>query len=383
MPLNPVFASYILLMLRKFTLNNFRNYERQTLEFSDGVNVLIGANGQGKTNILEAIYYLSLLRSFRTTQIAALLNSGQGTFSLYGEVMDATGNLTRLGVSHGAERRLVVNGQNIRRASDFISRLICAPFLPEDISIIKGTPGNRRHFLDIALCQLSAVYLKTLIEFNDALKSRNAMLKTPGRYPKAVVTAYDQVMSQRAAFIEIQRHKFTAAMNEEVARQSKLFFPDGRTLAVNFVSGTGRLLENVLEDENALQEKYLKALDEAYERDCRDGATRYGPQRSDLACMLNGRQLATYGSEGECRTAAIVLKFALLEAFKKHHGASEITVLVDDVLGELDATRRKAFLEQVTSSGQVIFAGTSIPPEFPQNTCIFAIERGTATKQMT
>ena len=367
-------------MLRKLVINHFRNYEQQTLEFDDGVNALIGANGQGKTNILEAIYYLSLLRSFRTTQIATLLNSGQGSFSLYGEAIDGTGGLTRLGVSHGAERRLMVNGQNVHRSSEFISRLICAPFLPEDIAIIKGTPGNRRHFIDIALCQMSPIYLKSLMAFNEALKSRNTMLKVPGRYPKAVITAYDQVMTQHAAIIEIQRQKFAERLNEEVVKQSKLFFPDGRTLSINFISGIGRLMEKVSEDEKGVQDKYLNALDECFERDCRDGATKYGPQRSDLACMLNGRQLALYGSEGECRTAAIALRFALLAALKEHHGATTITVLVDDVLGELDATRRKAFLEQVISSGQVIFAGTAIPQEFPQNTSVFNVERGTARK---
>ncbi len=363
-------------MLQKLLITHFRNYEHQSLEFGSGVNALIGANGQGKTNILEAICYLSLLRSFRTSQTSTLLNSGTGSFSLYGEVLDSQGNLTRLGVSHGQERKLVVNGLPVAKSSEFLSRLVCAPFLPEDLSIIKGPPGGRRRFLDIALCQLSPVYLRALQSFNEALKSRNVMLRTPDRYPRAVVTAYDHVMTEHAALLEIERKKATIRLNEAVQRQSELFFPDGRSLALNFVSGIGRLLENVPEDPEEVREKYRKALEESYERDCRDGSTHCGPQRSDMAYTLNGKSLNLFGSEGECRTAAIALRFALLELLRERRGPEEITVLVDDVLGELDATRRKAFLEQITATGQVVFAGTALPPEFSQNVKIFSVDRG-------
>lgn len=363
-------------MLLKLVLDHFRNYEHQSLEFDGGVNALIGANGQGKTNILEAIYYLSLLRSFRTTQLSNLLFAGTGQFSLYGEVRNSLGQMTRLGVSHGIERKLMLDGRPVHKSSDFISRLICAPFLPEDLAIIKGPPGGRRRFLDIALCQMSPQYLRALQEFNDALHSRNAMLKTPGRYPKAVVTAYDQVLADRASMLEILRQELARKLNSAVARQSETFFPDGRKLAVNFVSGIGRLLEAPPEEADLVREKYLLALNENYERDCRLGTTNNGPQRSDLACMLNGRSLANYGSEGECRTAAIALRLALLEILKEEHGENEITILVDDVLGELDETRRQAFLSQVIAGGQVIFAGTELPKEFPKTTKGFIVERG-------
>ncbi len=368
-------------MLQRIVLDHFRNYEHQSLEFGEGVNALIGANGQGKTNILEAIYYLSLLRSFRTTQLSNLLFAGTGQFTVYGEVKNDLGNIVRLGASHGIERRLMLDGRPLHKTSEFISRLICAPFLPEDLAIIKGPPGGRRRFLDIALCQMSQPYLKALQEFNDALHSRNTMLKTPGRYPKAVVTAYDQVLADRAAMLEIMRQELARRLNSAVARQSETFFPDGRKLAVNFVSGIGRLLESPPEDPALVREKYLQALDESYDRDCRQGTTNNGPQRSDLACMLNGRSLANYGSEGECRTAAIALRLALLEILKEEHGEHEVTILVDDVLGELDETRRGAFLAQVIAGGQVVFAGTELPKEFPQDTRVFIVERGQAIPQ--
>lgn len=363
-------------MIQRLVLGHFRNYERQTVEFAGGANALLGENGQGKTNILEAVYYLSLLRSFRTTQVATLLNSGTGSFSIYGEVLDANGIQTRLGVSNGAVRRLLVDGQPVRRSSDFISRLVCAPFLPEDLAIVKGHPGGRRRFLDIALCQVSQGYLRSLQNYDEALRSRNAMLKLSDRHPRNVATAYDHLLAEYASQVEIERRGLAERLNEAVERISKVFFPDGRLLAVNYLSGIGRLLEPLADDRNAIQEKYAKMLDEAYDRDARDGATRYGPHRSDLACMMNGRMLSLYGSEGECRAAAIALRLALLEILVERHGPRGVTILVDDVLGELDGTRRAAFLEQVTSSGQMIFAGTALPQGFPPGARVFQVRAG-------
>ena len=364
-------------MLFRLVLDHFRNYEHQSLVFGEGVNALIGANGQGKTNILEAIYFLSLLRSFRTSQLSHLLFSGTGQFSLYGEIASATGGITRLGVSHGIERKLMRDGRPVHKSSEFVFQFICAPFLPEDLQVIKGAPGGRRRFLDIALCQMSPPYLKALQEFNDALHSRNAMLKVPGRYPKAVITAYDSVLADRSAMLETMRLELARRLNAAVERQSGVFFPDGRKMAVNFVSGIGRLLETPPDDPAEVREKYLRSLEENFERDCRHGSTNNGPHRSDLACMLNGRSLANFGSEGECRTAAIALRLALLEILKEEHGEKNVTILVDDVLGELDATRRDAFLSQIIASGQVIFAGTQLPAEFPQDTRVFTVDRGT------
>ena len=365
-------------MLQRIVLDQFRNYRHQEVLLAPGVNALIGQNGQGKTNVLEAVYYLSLLRSFRTSKLESLVAYGSQSFTLFGEVKSEAdgGRITRLGVSNGQERRLMVDGQPVRKASEFISRLVCAAFLPGDLAIIQGAPGVRRTFLNIALCQLYPEYLIALQSYNEALQSRNAMLKTPDRYPRGTVTAYDQVLAQHGARIEVTRQRFGEALNQAVQRQSELFFPDGRQLSVKFLSGIQYLLDGVDTDESAVATKFLESLDKNYERDCREGSTRLGPQRSDMACQLNGKPLAQFGSEGECRTAAIALRFGVLELLREQKGQSEITMIVDDVLGELDATRREAFLKQLVASGQVIFAGTALPPGFGDNIKTFRVERG-------
>ena len=366
-------------MLRRLRLQHFRNYTDQELCFSPGVNALLGRNGQGKTNVLEAIYYLALLRSFRTPNLDYLTEYGSGSFSIFGEVQDSNGTV-RLGVSNGAERKLVVEGTPVHRASEFISRFMCAAFIPEDLTMVKGTPQSRRRFMNISLCQLSQEYLAALQEYNEALKNCNAMLKLASSYPKASITAWDEVLAARAAAIETARREMADEINASLEELSRTFFPDGRKLSVNFLSGSFQLLEKSRpESREEFRTRYLDALSKNYERDCREGTTRLGPHRSDLPCLLDGRMLANFGSEGECRTAAITVKLAVLEIMRRMRGGNDITMLVDDVIGELDSVRRKAFLDTLASSGQVIFAGTSLPDALPEDTAVFHVHAGKIT----
>ena len=363
-------------MLRRLVLDNFRNYSHQEVSFAPGVNAFLGRNGQGKTNLLEAVYYLSLLRSFRTSQLNYLVAAGKGGFTLFGEVEDGAGRVTRLGVANGGERRLLVDGVVVHRASEFISRLVCAAFLPEDLAFIKGAPALRRRFLNIALCQLSLPYMMALQGYNEALKSRNAMLKAPERYPRETVTAWDQVLVQHGSRLEAARQRCVRQLNEALTPLSAEFFPDGRQLTVGFLCGCAHLMGPCGEEEGEVAALYGAALAKSYERDCRDGSTRLGPHRSDLACLLDGRLLTHYGSEGECRTAAIALKLAALELLRAERGAGEITMLVDDVLGELDSVRREVFLAKLAASGQVLFAGTALPPGLPDDLRVFQVTGG-------
>jgi DNA replication and repair protein RecF len=370
-------ANYIMRMLSRLILDHFRNYDHQELRFAPGANLLIGSNGQGKTNILEAVYYLSLLRSFRTGQLEHLTQYGRQDFCLYGEVTDGTAQgLTRLGVRQGRQREFVVNGAKAARASEFITRLVCAAFIPEDLDIIKGAPGLRRRFLNIALCQLQPEYMRALQDSNNALKCRNEMLKIAQKYQRETVTAYDSILVQLATKIEFARRQLASQLNSCLESLSAEFFPDGRIMSVKFLTGCGMLMDEIKDDEAAFAAQYAKTLQNSYERDCRDRATRFGVHRSDLACLLDGRLLSNYGSEGECRTSALALRLAVTEILRQALGANSVTLLVDDVLGELDATRRDAFLQHIWAAGQVIFAGTHVPPGIPADAAVFSVARG-------
>jgi DNA replication and repair protein RecF len=363
-------------MLKRLKLFNFRNYDHCQIDFQPGLNILLGANGQGKTNLLEAVYYLALLRSFRTTQISNLKQWNQSGFYLEGKCCHKDGSEFTLTVSYGAERKLSVDGMPVHKTSEFITRFICSTFIPEDLEIVKGGALLRRRFLDIALSQLSNLYLSDLQQYNNALRSRNIMLKQPDKYPRNTVTAYDFMMVEKGVAIEKARKEFVDKLNLALLEQSQLFFGEHRILSLKYISGistSGKLSPMLGDDEKDI---YHEILRRGYERDCRDGSTRCGPHRSEMNCLLDGNHLAFFGSEGECRIAALALRFACLKIMQLELGQQEVTLIVDDVLGELDQQHRSAFLQQLEKSGQVIVASTEIPKEIKQNKKIFLVSGG-------
>lgn len=351
-------------MFRSLDLHHFRNIDSESLVFQKGINALVGNNGQGKTNVLEAIYYLALLRSFRTSQINDLRqwkNSGFGLSAICSQ-----GDLpeTRLDVQYGVERRLLVNGTPIYRTSQFINSFICVTLIPQDMELIHGTETLRRRFLDIAISQFSAAYLHDLQTYNEALRSRNALLKDRDKFPRKVISAYDHVLVESGVRIEIARREYTAFLNEALQKASCFLIEDGRLLSVKYLSGIGPLLQETSDDEQQLREQFTDYLSRTYDRDCREGFTHAGPQRSALSCLLDDAQLSHFGSEGECRMASLALKFAGIDVLERHLGIRDITLLVDDVIGELDARRQENFFTLLQASGQVIMAGTYLPACF-------------------
>jgi len=350
-------------MLTRLRLLNFRNYDDCTIGFAPGMNFLCGANGQGKTNVLEGLYYLGLLRSFRTSQLLHLRQFGREFFLLNGELRHADGQAETLQVSYGDERRLSINGNPCNKAVDFITRLCCVAFQPSDMEIVQGSPSLRRKFLDILLCQLSPEYLRQLQIYNSVLKSRNVMLKNLDKYPVLTIRAYDHQLIKSGVFIEQERLNIVDKLNEKLQVLSVNFFDDGRKISLRYYPGLNRTQKSKYENNEELATAYSESLDSSYERDCQNGATRYGPHRGEMGCLLGDTSLTFYGSQGECRISMLALRFAQVKLLEDKRGADDVLLLVDDVLGELDDSRRKAFLQELVESRQVIMTVTAIPDE--------------------
>lgn len=363
-------------MLSHLKLVHFRNYDRCELDLQPGLNILVGANGQGKTNLLEAIYYLALLRSFRTTQISNLKQWQQDGFFLSGECRHKDGERLSLAVSYGTERKLAVNDIPVHKASEFITRFICSTFIPEDLEIVKGGAVLRRRFLDIALSQLSTAYLRNLQQYNLALRSRNVMLKKLEKYSRNTITAYDYMLVEKGVAIEAARKEFLAKLNLALLQQSQSFFGQQKTLSLKYISGisTGGKTSPLIDDDQ--KQIYQEILQRNYERDCREGNTRFGPHRSEMNCLLSGNHLASFGSEGECRIAALALRFACLQIMQLELNNQEVTLIVDDVIGELDPQHRKIFFQQLQQCGQVIIASTEISTELSAEKTLFQVSGG-------
>ncbi|MBP5641093.1 MAG: DNA replication and repair protein RecF [Victivallales bacterium] len=363
-------------MLRSIDLFHYRNIDDLHIELLRGVNAFIGSNGQGKTNILEGIYYLSLLRSFRTSQINDLKQWKSPLFRLHGLCSKNGLPDTELEVVYGTERKLSVNGNAVYRTSEFINHFICITFIPQDMELIRGGDALRRRFMDIAISQSSDAYLKTLQAYHEALKSRNLLLKDRDRYDRRVITAYDAVLVQTGVQLELARRAFTDKLNAVLSEKSNALIEDGRMLSVKYLSGIGTLLQTTDDDQPALEQRFMENLDKNYERDCREGFTHCGPHRAELSCLLNGTSLLHFGSEGECRMASLAIKLACVDIIKHNSSNTDVTLLVDDVIGELDNTRQSNFFSQLMDAGQIVLAGTFLPEPLASIANVMHIQGG-------
>ena len=365
-------------MISRIRLLNFRNYDDCVVEFGNGLNCLVGLNGQGKTNVLEGIYYLSLLRSFRTSNMNELRRWNSNFFTVAGRVSSQMAMDTELEVTYGAERRLTVNGSKVYRASDFINKLVCVTFIPEDLSMVQGAPSIRRRFLDIAISQISSDYLRHLQAFTVALKSRNALLKEVDKYSRNTVTAYDSVLAKEGALIESERIKFSAMLNKWLEELSQELVGDDRKLAIKYMLRLNGFMlqsfDNLCPEE--LERTIMDNLDKSYAKDVERGNTSIGPHHSDFTCLLGGINMGSYSSQGECRMGSLALKLACLGIVKSTLGENGVTLLVDDVIGELDARRRESFFKTVSGIGQTVFACTEIPSGLPKAERLFSVRQG-------
>lgn len=356
--------------LAHLRLRNFRNYTRLDAEFGPGLHLLLGRNAQGKTNILEAIHLLATLRSFRGVGSAPMVRHGAAGWFVGGRVIATGNNAVKLYWSR-TERRLTVDGQPIRRLTDYWGTLRTVAFCAEDLALVKGAGRGRRRFLDFLLAQTVPTYLSVLQRYLRAMRARNALLKKRPvdeaaleSFTIELVKLGEELMAQRAALLPELAPRIVAA-HQRIA-------PKGESLAVAYAP-------NVKGD-------FAEHLRRHREREYRLGSTAAGPHRDELTLELNERPAADFASEGQKRTVAIALKMAQAEHFSAVHGVPPV-LLIDDVMGELDATRRAGFiplLDQCSQGrGQVFMTCTeeNWPRELAQSVSHWQVENGGITRQ--
>ena len=353
-------------IISRLHLRHFRNYTSLRLRLVPGVNLLLGGNGQGKTNVLEAVSYLALLRSFRCRKVLPLRQWGTQAFYVAGTLQSGHGGGPDrdVAVVYGETRKASIGGKRVEKASEFINQFVCVPMVPEDVELVKGNALCRRRFLDIALSQCSPEYLTHLQRYTAALRNRNLILRERGRYPAATRSAYDDLVVRHGAWVALRRWEFVRDINPIVAALgSELLGQGAPPLSLKLNSGlyAGDLQ---MGSATAVAERFREVLARALPRDEAEGCTTVGPHRDDMSIHLGGRPLTDYGSEGQCRAASLVLRFACVELL--HQGGdrqNEVVLLVDDVFGELDSRRRAAFFARVCSADQVLLTATQVPPE--------------------
>lgn len=352
--------------LRRIALDGFRNYTDFTANFSPGVNVIWGENAQGKTNLLEAIGFLSGARSHRARGDKELISFHRDQGTITAEVTSRGRDfLLEVQLFRGARRRLFVNHVKCKTAAELGGIVQTVLFCPEDLALIKAGAAERRSFLDHAICQLRPRYAEALAQYSKLLDHKTRILRDWEKHPSLldVLEDFNEAMARAGALVIHYRAHFVRKLAEKAAQIQTEFSGGRETLALHYATVStvrdplGPTVE-LYEDLRRHQDSHAKA-----ERDARSCLS--GPHKDDLVARINGQPARQYASQGQTRTAALSLKLAERELFRDDTGQWPI-LLLDDVLSELDARRQDFVLRRITG-GQVILTGCEAPDEsFPE-----------------
>ncbi|MGI6588007.1 MAG: DNA replication/repair protein RecF [Peptococcia bacterium] len=354
--------------LENFSLINYRNYESLKINFSEQINLFSGSNAQGKTNLLEAIYYLAIGRAYRSIREDQLIKWGNDHFLIKGKVKNKAGHVNLEVILYGSKqlnktkkvkkikKELKVNGIKIRRMADFFGNLTAVLFCPESLNIVKGAPTERRKLLDNDISQVSPSYFLQLQQYNQMLKQRNYLLK--------------KIIKSGLGFDELEIWDFQLKKIGEKIIKKRLqvlekLTPLTRLMQRKLTGGRENLefkyfFNRVKEIKNGdnLKSIFSEEIKKVRKKELERGITLWGPHRDDFLLTLNGINLKLYGSQGQQRTAVLAIKLAELEFFKSESGEYPL-LLLDDVLSELDQERREYLFDIIQSKAIQCFITTT------------------------
>ena len=339
--------------LKDIYLRSFRNYEEINLDFAPGVNLIVGDNAQGKTNLLEAIAYLGSGKSFRAQKTAEMVRFGADFAEVQGTVFAQERDQTlRYLLFPGARpRQIWRNGAKKKSASELAGVLPTVLFCPEDLMILKMGSSNRRRFGDLALCGLRPNYEAALTEYNRILDQKNRILKDHFENPNvlAILPEYNTRLCQVGALLISYRARFYDALEKSAAAFHSQFSGGVENFKLDYK--TVSTVTDPFADLKVLTENLREHLEKHYRAELETAQCLTGPHKDDFSVSLNGIDLKSYGSQGQTRTSAISLKLAQRELMGREWG-EEPVLLLDDVLSELDPGRQDFVLNQIVS-GQV------------------------------
>ena len=355
------------MIVSRLELVDFRNYANASFDLEPGTTAIVGLNGQGKTNLAEAMAYLATLDSFRGAPVDALIRVGADAAVVRATVVHDDGRevLVELELTRNGRNRVLVNRQKLGRARDLLGVMRVTVFSPDDLAVVKEGPGGRRRFLDDVLVALALKYVAARLELDRIVKQRNMLLKQiGGRLGDEAALTLD-VWDSKMAEVGDQ---FGHARAVLVARLSPLVSEAYEQLA-------DRLTSIELRYEPAWRQRGLGvALAEARSDDVRRGVSTVGPHRDDVELFVNGMPARTHASQGEQRTLALALRLGAHRLVTDKAGSAPVLVL-DDVLSELDPGRCEALLRHLPP-GQVVLTTAGVLPEAAHPDAIVRIEAG-------
>lgn len=368
--------------LTNLQLQNFRNYESVQLEFTDGVHVFIGENAQGKTNLMESIYALAMTKSHRTTNDKELIGWNKEFATIKGTV-EKTTTKTNLELQFSKKGKIAkVNYLEQKRLSSYLGNLNVILFAPENLTLVKGSPQNRRKFVDMELGQMSSLYLYDLVEYNRVLKQRNTYLKQLAikkKQPDEYLDVLSEMLSELASKIVFHRLDFMKQLEALAIPIHDQLSLSREKFSVSYQATIP--LEDGLTP-SQMKEIYIDQFKKNQTREADQATTLIGPHRDDLIFYLNEVPVQTYGSQGQQRSTVLSLKLAEIELMKLSTGEYPL-LLLDDVLSELDDDRQTHLIKAIENKVQTFITTTSldgIKQQFINEPVVIPIEKGTILK---
>jgi DNA replication and repair protein RecF len=365
-----------IMILKELSIINFRNYKNISINLSPKINIIYGNNAQGKTNLLESIYVLGITKSHRSFIDNNLIKSGEKKSKIKGIVKIENLNTTLEVNIENKNKQLKIDNNDIKKVSDYISKMNIIIFYPEDLELIKGSPAIRRRYINLELAQLYPNYLILISEYNKLLKIRNEYLKKMQKNISVdnnyfcILTNY---LIEKAVNIYIYRKKFIDQINFNATK----IFKNISELDNFYI----KYKPNI--DFDKYEKDYLKKiLDEkikkAYQNEIKIGSTLFGPHKDDFEFYIDNFNLKNYGSQGQQRVAILSLKLSEIEIFKNERNTEPI-LLLDDVFSELDDIKKNNLLLHINDNIQTIITTTdlkNIDAEIIKQSKIINIDNG-------
>ncbi len=337
------------MLIKKISLKNFRNHNSLSFDFSDHLNVLTGLNAVGKTNVVEAIYYLSLGRSFRTNEDIELINKNHEKAEIDAVILE--GELTRKIkiIITKTGRMVMINGKSISKLSELSKCVNVILFQPKDVQLFSGPPRDRRNFLDISISKKSSIYLDYISRYEKVLKERNDLLKSDN-IDQTLLDVTTELLIKLSGSIISYRQMYVKDINDILNKITRALTGIKETFEVKYYP--------FVPYDADFNENAKKAFKRAEEGDFKHKQTSIGVHREDISISLNGRDIATFGSQGENRIAALALK--LSPYFLIEDKDKKPIIVLDDVMSELDQKHQERLIKFLRKFNQVFITATKL-----------------------
>jgi len=361
--------------LKKIELKNFRNYEEEAVEFHQKVNIITGKNAQGKTNLLESMYIMSLGKSFRTSKDTEMIGFDR-EFCRAKSISVKDGRELEIEITIGKEGKSAkINGMKTAKNIDLLENVYMVVFSPEDLKIVKDEPEKRRKFIDRELCQLKPVYYRNLGRYKKILQQRNSLLKQP-EVKEDVIAVWDESLAEYGAKIILERKRFIEKINV-ISREISRSITNGREATEIFYESNVEFRDTYEEQKEYLKNILIRNL----KNDILRRSTSAGPHKDDLKICVEGIDIRHFGSQGQQRTAALSLKLAEIQLIKEETKVSPV-LLLDDVMSELDA-ERQTFLIHSLEEVQLFITAAELSEEVKKKLPdgdTFLVEKGKVSR---